>query len=100
MSVGQINTVVPGSGNTCSGDLSDLDTGAKLRFQDQSGNLEVGDVVDYTDKEGTAVDLLENLKVKTKNFETASREVQGATKALLSTMAKDKNMTDINVKKI
>jgi hypothetical protein len=101
MSVGQINTLVPNGGNSYSGDLTDLDTGQKYQFQNQDvQNLDVEDVVNFTDKGGTAVDLSISLKIKEKNFGSASSDVQEAAKALFSAMAKDRNMTDINVKKL
>lgn len=89
-------------GQTRSGELLDCDTQKVYRFQNQSGLDETNkfDVVDYTELKGEATDLKPNLQVRLVNFDSASPDVQEAVRGLLVKLAKDKNMTDVIVRKI
>jgi hypothetical protein len=87
---------------TISGELIDLDSSAKVPFQRQPEitDLTRQDVVNYTPKDGTATEMSLNLAVRLKDLQTATQEVKDAAESLIRAMAKDKNMTIVNAKKI
>lgn len=103
MAYGSITRISEDPIGIFSGTLENLEKpGDVLKFEKQTGLEEINrlDIVDYNDLgSGQAGSLVPNTKVNQKNLVTATKEVQDAVKVLVLGVAKDKNKTDVIIRK-
>ncbi len=102
MAYGKILTMVKAANGAKSGTLSDIDTGKEFPFKDEMNikGVNVPDIVNYTDTNGSATMLTPNLNIRTDNLESSSKDVLAAFDALTKAMAQDKNNCLIAIKKV
>lgn len=103
MAYGSITRIAEDPTGIFSGTLENLEKpGDVLKFDKQTGLEEVNrlDIVDYTDLGGgQAGSLVPNAKVNQKNLSTATKEVQDDFKVLVLAVAKDKNKSELIIRK-